>query len=126
MADCSKNTNYPLLSSGALTRNIKFNADKSEIQMFTTSNGSVECTRDIDSNAFLGVKIVNGNLVYTDAIMGLSTSITMNVDRNPVLKIELNGGVLSIIGIDDVENGFTVPQANVRFDAATNTVRFQI
>ncbi len=127
MADCSKNNNYPLLSTGSLIRNIRFTTNRKVIEMILTSDGSVECTRNIDSNAFLGVKIVNNNLVYTDAIIGLSTSITMEVSRNPVIKIEQGtGGVLNIIGIDDAENNFSVPQLNVRYDAATDTIRFQI
>jgi hypothetical protein len=127
MADCSKNNNYPLLSTGSLTRNIRFTTNRKVIEMILTSNNSVECTRNIDSNAFLGVKIVNNNLVYTDAILGLSTGITMDVSKNPLIRIEQGlGGVLNIIGVDDTETSFSVPQLNVRYDAATNTIRFQI
>ncbi|MBK8563150.1 MAG: hypothetical protein IPN76_07310 [Saprospiraceae bacterium] len=127
MADCSKNNNFSLLNGGTQIRNIKFNTDRTEMQLIDIVNASVECTRNINSGSFLGVKIVNNNLVFTDAIQGLNTSMTMLVADNPTIKIAAAGiGVLAIIGIDEINNGFTVPQMNVRYDAATNSVKFQI
>ena len=127
MADCSKNNNFSLLNGGTQIRNIKFNTDRTEMQLIDIVNASVECTRTINSGSFLGVKIVNNNLVFTDAIQGLNTSMTMLVADNPTIKIAAAGiGVLAIIGIDEINNGFTVPQMNVRYDAATNSVKFQI
>jgi hypothetical protein len=127
MADCSKNNNFSLLNGGTQIRNIKFNTDRTEMQLIDIVNASVECTRNINSGSFLGVKIVNNNLVFTDAIAGLNTNMTMYVADNPTIKIAATGiGVLSIIGIEDINNGFTVPQMNVRYDAATNSVKFQI
>ncbi len=127
MAACSLNSNYSLLNGGAQIRNIRFNNGRTETELIDTTNSSVECTRNIDSGSFLGVKIVNNNLVFMAPISGLSTNMTMLVSNNPIIRIAATGiGVLAIIGIDDMTNGFTVPQMNVRYDAATNSVRFQI
>jgi hypothetical protein len=127
MADCTKNNNYALLNGGAQIRNIKFSTSRTETQLIQVSDGSVECTRNIDSGTYLGVKIVNNNLVFTDPIPGLTTNMAMLVSNNPTIKIAAAGiGVLAIIGVDDVTNSFSVPQMNVRYDAATNSVRFQI
>ncbi len=127
MAICTKNTNIPLLAGSIQIRNIKFTADRKTIQVLMTGTGSVECTNDIDTAAFLGVKIVNNNLVFTDAISGLNNNITSNVSDNPSISIApVIGGGLNIIGIDDTGSGFSVPQINVRYDSATNSVRYQI
>ena len=127
MADCRKNNNYPLIGTSALIRNICFDASRKEVQLIDASTGAVECTRNIDSAAYLGVKIVGGNLVYADAIAGLPTSMTMAVGNNPTITITQGmSGILNIIGVDDINNGFSVPQINVRYDAATNSVKFQL
>ena len=120
------NTNISLLAGSIQIRNIKFTADRKTIQVFLTDTLSVECTRDIDSAGFLGVKIVNDNLVFTDAISGLNTNFSLKVSDNPPISIGPAVGGLNIIGIDDTGTGFSVPQINVRFDSATNSVKFQI
>ncbi len=127
MADCTKNNNYALLNGGTQIRNLKFSTDRTETQLILTGFSTVECTRNINSGSFLGVKIVNDNLVFTDPIQGLTTNMSMAISNNPTINIGPDGkGVLAIIGVDDVNSGFTVPQMNVRYDAATNSVKFQI
>ena len=127
MSDCTKNNTYSLLNGGGLQiRSIKFNNDRTVIQLVSISNGAIECTRDIDDDVYLGISIVNNDLVFSDAISGLSTDLTMEVTDNPLITIQPVSGVLNIIGVDDVVGGFTTRQVNVRYDSGTNTVQFQI
>lgn len=127
MSSCKKDTNIPLLDGGGLlVKNIKFSTDRKEVNVYQTGDLQTVCTNDIDLSTFLGVKIVGSNLVFTDAISGLNTNLSSDVSNNPVVRIILVGGVLSIIGVDDVSIGFSVPQMNVRYDSATNSVKFQI
>lgn len=127
MSNCTKNTNYSLLNGGGLQiRSIKFSNDRKEVQLVMTSDGSLECTRDIDDVDYLGISVVNNVLVFSDAINGLGTDFTVDVADNPLIKIEPINGVLHIIGVDDVTNGFSVRQMNVRYDSGTNTVQFQV
>jgi hypothetical protein len=127
MADCTKNNNYALLNSGTQIRNLRFNTDRTQTQLILTGFSTIECTRNINAASFLGVQIVNDNLVFTDPIQGLTTNMNMPVSNNPTITIARDEkGVLAIIGVDDTTIGFTVPQMNVRYDAATNSVQFQI
>ncbi|GEM_PF-5674243 len=127
MANCRKDINIALLDGGsALIKNIKFTTDRKEILVFQLGNLTVECTNDINSSVFLGVKIVNNHLVFTDAIAGLNTDISSDVSDNPTIIVTMNAGVMNI-GIDDTEMGYTsVSQLNVRYDAASDSVKFQI
>jgi hypothetical protein len=127
MADCTKNNNYALLNGGTQIRNLRFSTDRTETQLILTGFSTVECTRNINGASFLGVQIVNDNLVFTDPIQGLTTTMNMAVSNNPTINIAPDRkGVLAIIGVDETSNSFTVPQMNVRYDAATNSVQFQI
>lgn len=127
MANCRKDTSIALLDGGsALIKNIKFTTDRKEIHVFQLGNLTVECTNDINSNDFLGVKIVDNHLVFTDAISGLNTDISSDVSDDPIITVTMNGGVMNI-GIDDTEMEYTsVSQLNVRYDAASDSVKFQV
>lgn len=127
MANCSPNTDFPLLDSrGQQIRNIRFSNDRKTIEVLLNGNASPECTTNIDAAGFIGVKIENNNLVFTSAFSGLITDITASVSiTNPTVAINLVSGVC-IIGIDDISNGYSAPKMNVRYDAATNSVKFQI
>ena len=128
MSACRKDTNIPLLNEGSmLARKIRFTSDRKTIELnLLGSPSTLECTNDIDSSAYLGVKIQGNNLVFTDAISGLTTDLSSPVSDNPLVSIAQSGGVLSIIGLDDTDMGFSVPQMNVRYDAPSNSVKFQI
>lgn len=127
MADCKKDTNIPLLNGSLLTRKIRFTNDRKIIELVLLDPTSVECTNNIDSSSYLGIKIQGNNLVFTNAINGLTTNLSSNVSDNPLISIVLSGGgVLSVIGVDDGTLSFSVTQLNVRYDASTNSVKFQI
>ncbi len=126
MANCRKDTSIALLDGGsALIKNIKFTTDRKEIHVFQLGDQTVECTNDINSSVFLGVKIVDNHLVFTDAISGLNTDISSDVSDDPLIIVKMSGGVLNI-GIEDTGMGYTVSQLNVRYDAASDSVKFQI
>jgi hypothetical protein len=127
MADCKKDTNIPLLNGSLLMRKIRFTSDRKTIELVLLDPTGVECTNNIDSNGYLGIKIQGNNLVFTNAINGLTTNLYSNVSDNPLISIVLSGGgVLSVIGVDDGTLSFSVTQLNVRYDASTNSVKFQI
>lgn len=127
MADCKKDTNIPLLNGSLLTRKIRFTSDRKIIELVLLDPTGVECTNNIDSSSYLGIKIQGNNLVFTNAINGLTTNLSSNVSDNPLISIVLSGGgVLSVIGVDDSTLSFSVTQLNVRYDASTNSVKFQI
>ncbi len=127
MADCKKDTNIPLLNGSLLMRKIRFTSDRKTIELVLLDPTGVECTNNIDSNSYLGIKIQGNNLVFTNAINGLTTNLSSNVSDNPLISIVLSGGgVLSVIGVDDGTLSFSVTQLNVRYDASTNSVKFQI
>lgn len=127
MADCKKDTNIPLLNGSLLMREIRFTSDRKTIELVLLDPTSVECTNNIDSSNYLGIKIQGNNLVFTNAINGLTTNLSSKVSDNPLISIVLSGGgVLSVIGVDDATLSFSVTQLNVRYDASTNSVKFQI
>ncbi len=127
MADCKKDTNIPLLNGSLLMRKIRFTSDRKTIELVLLDPTGIECTNDIDSSNYLGIKIQGNNLVFTNAINGLTTNLSSDVSDNPLISIVLSGGgVLSVIGIDDGTLSFSVTQLNVRYDASTNSVKFQI
>ncbi len=126
MANCAKNSPITVQSGGALVKNIKFSADCKELQVFNTGGGSIQCVNDIDSSTYLGVSIVSGALVFSDAFTGLTNNLNSPVSANPVLRIRSTDGALDIIGIDDLGMGFAVTRVNVLYDSATNAVKYQI
>jgi hypothetical protein len=127
MSSCRKNTAITLVGGGSLLiKNFKFSSDRTEVIVFNTGDLTNHCNSDINSSDYLGVKIENNELVFTDAISGLTTNITSGVGNNPTIAISQNGGTLSVIGVDDIGMGFSVPQLNVRYDSATNSVKFQL
>ncbi len=127
MAECKKDTNIPLLNGSLLIRKIRFTSDRKTIELVLLDPSGVECTNNIDSSSYLGIKIQGNNLVFTNAINGLTTNLSSNVSDNPLISIVLSGGgVLSVIGVDDGTLSFSVTQLNVRYDASTNSVKFQI
>jgi hypothetical protein len=127
MATCSNNTDFLLIDTGgAQVRDIKFTADRQTIEVWQIGISPAECTTPINSGTYVGVKIVRNNLVFTAPISGLTTNISSSLASNPSISIGVSGGVASIIGVDDIGSGFTVPQMNVRFDSLTNSVKFQI
>ena len=127
MAACSVDSNYPLLDGqGTRIRDIQFSSNFEAIEVLTLPGTSVECDVSINVRGYVGVKIVNNNLVFTTAINGLNTNISSSLDDHPNLSIKLSGGVLSIIGVDDITDGVAVPEMNVMFDSATGSLKFQI
>ena len=127
MTNCKKNTAIPLLGAGSVqVKNIQFSSNKNEVQVYQIDNLAIQCINDIDSADYLGVKIVNDELVFTDVISGLNTNIFSANGNNPRINITLSGGILKIIGVDDNGMGFAVTQMNVRYDSAASGVRFQI
>ena len=126
MPNCSKDTSIPLLGIGNVqVKNIKFSTDWKAVEVYQIG-AAVFCTSDIEADVYLGAKIVNNELVFTDAISGLTTNINSTVANHPAITINFVGGVLNIIGIDDTGSGFTVTKMNVRYDSATRSVKFQV
>lgn len=126
MANCALNTGITILNGSALTKNIKFSSNWQEILLNDTSTGTAICNNAINSNDFFGISIVNNELVFSAAISGLSTNINSPTSAIPRVSISNSSGVLAVIGMDDVGMGFAVSRVNVRFDAATSSVKFQI
>lgn len=118
MSECKKNTDIPLLGQGNVqVKNIRFASDKKTIEVFNVDNLSIVCTMNLDSTVFVGVKIVNNNLIYTEPISNLAEEESSSIANNPAISINFVGGVLNIIGADDTSLGFTCSQVNVRYDA---------
>ncbi|MCF8247897.1 MAG: hypothetical protein K9J37_22250 [Saprospiraceae bacterium] len=124
MTACKKDKTIPLLDGSAnLIRQIRFTSNRKSLELILTA---VECTNDIDSGAYLGVKIQGNDLVFTTAISGLTTNHSSAVSDNPLVSISNAASTLNIIGVDDNTMNFSVTQMNVRYDVATNSVKFQI
>jgi len=127
MANCKKDTPNTVLNGGALSKTIKFSTDRKQVRFLEITNLSEICTNNIDSSQFLGVKIVNNELVFTDAISGLTHDASSNISNNPSIALAMIGGgaTVGIIGVDDLDLGFSAPQVNVRYDTTTNSIKFQ-
>ena len=119
MATCSKNTNYDILnSSDQQIRDIALSSDGKTLEINLLASGN-ECTFSIYATEATGLKIVDRALQIVDALDGLTNVVSGNAASASV-KIEQNAeGRLEIIGINDVVMSM---QANIRYDAATDTV----
>lgn len=126
MSDCKKDTAISILGlGGTIAKNIRLTNDRKTIELYSVDNLSVVCTMNIDSSTFLGIKIVSNELVYTDSISNLSGELNSPLSNNPLVSLGFSGGVLNIIGAEDISAGFTASQVNIRYDASTNSVIFE-
>lgn len=127
MASCIKDTEIQVLGpENTLVKGIKFSNAKTQVILFRISDGSELCSNGIDSSAFLGIELVNDKLVFTNEISGLSTCKSFSLSTNPLVLLLKTDSTLHIIGIQDSEVSFVVPKMNVRYDAASNSIKFQI
>jgi hypothetical protein len=123
MTNIRKDTAIQVLGSESnLVKSIKLSNDKKQIVLYQTSDGSELGTIDIDSSS-LGIELINQELYFRDAFSGLGTNGTLSI--GPDVQLLQTDGSLHIIGIDDTEINFAAPKTNVRYDAATNSIKYQ-
>lgn len=126
MPTCPDNTNYPLYGgTQGQIRTIRFTADRQTIEVVLIATNTVECTRSINSGSFIGMTIQNNNFAFTTAFSNLRNNLNLDVGNNPLVSIGPVSGVLQIIGSDDMTMGFQAPNVNIRYDAASDEVKFE-
>lgn len=120
MANCQKNTNYLIKDSSGLIRNIRLSSSGKQLEIYSVGSGITECTFDLDSTGFTGLKLIGDNLQIIDAIDGMNSSETSPASR-AVVNIKENdaSSTLEIIGINDTVMSM---QANIRYDSVNDDI----
>lgn len=128
MSNCPKGTNYLIVdSNNSQIRNLKFSADRKNLEIVDAATGNVECSISIDSGAYLGVDTNGLNLFFSNPISGTTSSLRIPVSNNPTISVQYDSGAnkLEIIGLEDMGVGFEVSKLNIRFNAADNKIYYQ-
>lgn len=127
MANCTKDTEIQVLGAGGtLIKNIRLSNDQQRIVLFRISDGTEICSNSIDSSAYLGVELVNEQLIFRDAISGLNGNNSFILPSDVLIELKKTDSSLYIIGVEDDNVSFVVPKMNIRYDASTNSIQFQI